>query len=200
VNVWADLYRESDVARALEAEREERRSTRALALLGLLPSGLACAGAWLALVDLARGRRRALWPASLLLSAATLGSFGLFAWRPIWSALRPLLWNLFPSRSSCRASSSSTRRRRAAAFSAGLAASRWPRRGRVGGLVLPRRAMRATGAVRFYFGEYERRGRLPAADRQRRLQCRGSTTWRRSPWPSTARRSTLAPYGARADA
>jgi hypothetical protein len=85
----ADLYRESDVARALEAEREQRRSTSVLALLGLLPTGLALLGAGLALRDVVRGGRRALFTAPLLLSVATLGSFALFAWRvPIWSALK----------------------------------------------------------------------------------------------------------------
>ena len=164
VNLWADLYRESDVARALEAEREERRSTRALALLGLLPSGLALAGCWLALRDLARGRRRALWTASLLLSAATLGSFGLFAWRvPIWSALKAsyLLGLSLPfALFLCRAIEEllgGGRRRTCAALSAGLAAVALAASAvAVDGLVLPRRAdAPATGAVRFYFGEYE---------------------------------------------
>ena len=164
LNVWADLYRESDVARALEAEREERRSTRALALLGLLPSGLALAGCWLALRDLARGRRRALWTASLLLSAATLGSFGLFAWRvPIWSALKAsyLLGLSLPfALFLCRALEELLergRRRACAVLSAGLAAVALAASGvAVDGLVLPRRAdAPATGAVRFYFGEYE---------------------------------------------
>jgi tetratricopeptide (TPR) repeat protein len=164
VNVWADLYRESDVARALEAEREERRSTTALALLGLLPSGLALAGAWLAARDAARGRRRAFWLAPLLLSAATLGSFGVFAWRvPIWSALKAsyLLGLSLPfALFLCRAIEELLvrgRRRACAALSAtlalvALAASAVA----VDGLVLPRRAdAPATGAVRFYFGEYE---------------------------------------------
>lgn len=164
VNVWADLYRESDVARALEAEREERRSTRALALLGLLPTAVALAGAGLALRDLRRGRRRAFWTAPLLLAAATLGSFGVFAWRvPIWSALKAsyllglsLPFGLFL----CRAIEEFLergRRRASAALVAGLAgvglaASLVA----VDGLVLPRRAdAPATGAVRFYFGEYQ---------------------------------------------
>jgi tetratricopeptide (TPR) repeat protein len=164
VNVWADLYRESDVARALEAEREERRSTTALALLGLLPSGLALAGAGLALRDLMRGRRRALWTAPLLLSAATLVSFGLFAWRvPIWSALKAsyLLGLSLPfALFLCRAVEELMergRRRTCAALAAGLAtvavaASLVA----IDGFVLPRRAdAPATGAVRFYFGEYE---------------------------------------------
>jgi tetratricopeptide (TPR) repeat protein len=164
VNVWADLYRESDVARALEAEREERRSTRALALLGLLPTAAALAGAGLAVRDLRRGRRRAFWPAPLLLAAATLGSFGLFAWQvPIWSALKAsyLLGLSLPfalllcraveellARGSRRAAGALCAALACVALAASLVA--------IDGLVLPRRAdAPATGAVRFYFGEYE---------------------------------------------
>ena len=163
VNVWADLYRESDVARALEAEREERRSTSLLALLGLLPSGLALAGAGLALRDLVRGRRRAFWTAPLLLSAATLGSFGVFAWRvPIWSALKAsyLLGLSLPFACFlCRAVEELQergRRRACVALMAGLAAVALAASlVAVDGLVLPRRAdAPATGAVRFFFGEY----------------------------------------------
>jgi tetratricopeptide (TPR) repeat protein len=164
VNVWADLYRESDVARALEAEREERRSTRALALLGLLPTAAAVAGAGLALRDLRRGRRRAFWTAPLLVAAATLGSFAVFAWRvPIWSALKAsyLLGLSLPfALLLCRAVEELLERGRRTACAAlvtglagvGLAASLVA----IDGLVLPRRAdAPATGAVRFYFGEYE---------------------------------------------
>jgi hypothetical protein len=163
VNVWADLYRESDVARALEAEREERRSTRALALLGLLPTAAALAGAGLALRDLQRGRRRGFWPAPLLLAAATLGSFGLFAWRvPIWSALKAsyLLGLSLPfALLLCRAVEEMLvrgARWAAGAFSAALACVALAASlVAIDGLVLPRRAdAPATGAVRFYFGEY----------------------------------------------
>lgn len=169
VNAWADLYRESDVARALEAEREERRSTRAIALLGLLPTAAALAGAALALRDLRRGRRRAFWTAPLLVAAATLGSFAVFAWRvPIWSALKAsyLLGLSLPfALFLCRAAEElqGRGRRRACAALAmglagvGLAASLVA----VDGLVLPRRAdAPATGAVRFYFGEYDAARRI----------------------------------------
>jgi hypothetical protein len=164
VNTWADLYRESDVARALEAERGERRSTTWLAWLGLLPTGLALAGAGLALRDVARGRRRALWLPLLLVSAATLGSFALFAWQvPIWSALKAsyllglsLPFALFLA----RAFEELLERGRSGACAAlalllaliALASSSVA----IDGLVLPRRAdAPATGAVRFYFGEYD---------------------------------------------
>lgn len=164
VNTWADLYRESDVARALEAERGVRRSTTWLAVLGLFPTGLALAGAGLALRDVARGRRRALWLAPLCVSAATLASFALFAWRvPIWSALKAsyllplsLPFALFLARA-FEALLEGGRRRLASglagalagvALAASLVASE--------GLVLPRRAdAPATGAVRFYFGDFD---------------------------------------------
>ena len=163
VNTWADLYRESDVARALEAEREQRRSTSVLALLGLLPTGLALLGAGLALRDVARGRRRALWTAPLLLSLATLGSFALFAWRvPIWSALKAsyllglsLPFALFLARAIEELLEHG--RRSACALLcvllAGIALA--TSLVAVDGLVLPRRAdAPASGAVSFYFGEY----------------------------------------------
>ena len=111
-----------------------------------------------------RGRRRALWTAPLLLSAATLGSFGLFAWRvPIWSALKAsyLLGLSLPfALFLCRAFEELLergRRRACAALAAGLAAVAIAASlVAVDGFVLPRRAdAPATGAVRFYFGEYE---------------------------------------------
>ena len=140
---------------------------------------MALAGAGLALRDLRRGRRRAFWTAPLLLAAATLGSFGLFAWRvPIWSALKAsyLLGLSLPfALLLCRALEELLERGRRGACAAlatglagvGLAASLVA----VDGLVLPRRAdAPATGAVRFYFGEYDGgAARLPAPDRGSRL-------------------------------
>ena len=165
VNVWADLYRESDVARALEAEREERRSTTALALLGLLPSGLALAGAGLALArpdsagGAARcGRRRCCSrrPRSAPSGCSPGASrSGRRSRPPTCSDSR------CPSRCFlCRAVEELLergRRRACAALSAGLVAVALAASlVAVDGLVLPRRAdAPATGAVRFYFGEYE---------------------------------------------
>jgi hypothetical protein len=164
VNTWADLYRESDVSRVLEAERQVRRSTRTLALLGLLPSTLAFAGAGFALADFVRGRRRALFTAPLLFAGATLASFALFSWQvPIWSALKAsyllplsLPFALFLARAlealAVRAGRAANALALAGLGAVALATSLVA----IDGLVLPRRAdAPATGAVRFYFGDYE---------------------------------------------
>ena len=58
LNVWADIFRESDVARRLEAETGKRLSTSVMALLGLAPTAAGLFGAALALGDVRRGRRR----------------------------------------------------------------------------------------------------------------------------------------------
>jgi tetratricopeptide (TPR) repeat protein len=164
LNVWADTYRESDVARALEAERGERRSTTWMALLGLLPTGLAGVGGSLALRDAWRGRRRFAYLPLLVQTAASLGAFAVFSWQvPIWSALKAsyllglsLPFALFLARGlEGLASLPVAWPRRVvppllvgvAAAASAVAATGW---------VLPRRAdAPASGAVRFYFGEYD---------------------------------------------
>jgi tetratricopeptide (TPR) repeat protein len=164
LNVWADTYRESDVERALEAERGRRRSTQLMAVLGLLVTAVACAGAVLALRDVRRGRRRAIYLPLLLQTAASLAAFAVFAWRvPLWSALKSsyllgvsLPYALFVARSFEALAAGSRRWPRAllplGVAGVALAASVVA----IDGLVLPRRANSpATGAVRFYFGEYE---------------------------------------------
>ncbi len=164
LNVWADTYRESDTERALEADRQRRRSTQLMALLGLVPTGAAIAGAILALGDVWRGRRRAVYVTMLVQAAASLSAFAIFAWRvPIWSALkasylfglslpcalfvaraaeallaRPVVWHrwLLPSVL-------------AGVFAAAAVVA-------TSGAVLPMRAdAPASAAVRFYFGEHE---------------------------------------------
>jgi tetratricopeptide (TPR) repeat protein len=169
LNVWADTYRESDVERALEAERGPRRSTQIMATLGLLPTAVAFAGAGLALGDVRRGRRRAVYLPLLLQTALSLATFAVFAWRvPLWSALKSsyllglsLPYAVFMARSF-------------EALASGRAAWQWAAPGAalavvslaaclVGteGALLPRRAdAPATGAVRFYFGEYEQARRV----------------------------------------
>jgi tetratricopeptide (TPR) repeat protein len=163
LNVWADTYRESDVERALEAERGARRSTQLMALLGLLATAVAFAGAGLALGDVRRGRRRAVYLPLLLQTALSLAAFAVFAWRvPIWSALKSsyllglsLPYALFTARSFEALAGWPGRWQRAwlpvAVAGVALAASVVA----TDGLVLPRRANSpAAGAVRFYFGEY----------------------------------------------
>jgi len=164
LNVWADIFRESDVERALDAERADRPSTRWMALLGLFPTALAGLGAALAIRDAWKGRRRFIYVPLLLLAGATLASFSVFAWRvPIWSALKAsyllglsLPYGVFVARGFEAFAARGPLWLRAgppvlfgaiSALAAVIA---------LDGVVLPRRAdAPATGAVRFYFGEYE---------------------------------------------
>jgi tetratricopeptide (TPR) repeat protein len=169
LNVWADIFRESDVERSLVAERSELPSTTLMALLGLFPTALAWFGAALAMRDAWEGRRRPVYVPLLLLAGATLASFAVFAWRvPIWSALKAsyllglsLPYAVFVAR---------------AVEGIAVAGPVWWRAGppalfgavsalaaivALEGVVLPRRAdAPATGAVRFYFGEYEAASRV----------------------------------------
>ena len=163
LNVWADIFRESDVARALDAEGARRRSTSWMAGLGILPTVLALFGAVVAAGEARRGRRSFIHLPLLLLAGATVAAFALFAWRvPIWSALKasyllglslPYAWFLV-----CAAEHLAARSPRwsravvpgtvaVVAAAAAVVATE--------GVVLPRRAdAPATGAVRFYFGEF----------------------------------------------
>jgi Tfp pilus assembly protein PilF len=169
LNVWADIYRESDVERALLSERTTPAMTTWLPLLGLVPTVLAGLGVLLALRDVRLGRRRAEYIPMLLLASATVVSFVFFTWRvPIWSAVKasyllglslpygvflaraveglsqrgPGWWRPFPATAVALVA--------AAAGVTGLV-----------GVVQPRRAdAPATGAVRFHFGEYADASRI----------------------------------------
>ncbi len=89
LNTWGDSYRESDVERALVAQRRQQRTLGAMAALGLLPTGLALAGAGLSARDFWRGERRAVLAPVGLLAAAGLSAFVVFSWQvPLWSALK----------------------------------------------------------------------------------------------------------------
>jgi tetratricopeptide (TPR) repeat protein len=164
LNVWTDSFRESDVARALEAEREERRSSSFMAGLGLAPTAVALVGALLAARDVRRGRRRSVYVPLLLLSAAVLGAFAVFAWRvPIWSALKAsyllglsLPYGVFVARAAESLASRAAVWQRAAVPVVVAAVSLAAAVVAAPGVVLPHRAdAPATGAVRFYFGEYD---------------------------------------------
>jgi tetratricopeptide (TPR) repeat protein len=165
LNVWADTYRESDVARALEAESGERRSTTLMALLGLLPTALFALGSALALRDVMRGRRREVYVPLLVQTAASLAAFALFTWRvPIWSALKAsylfglsLPFGLFLARGVEGRLAAAPGWRRALLPTALALVAAVASLVAVDGLVLPRRAdAPATGAVHYYFGETER--------------------------------------------
>jgi tetratricopeptide (TPR) repeat protein len=178
LNVWADIFRESDVERALDAERSKRSSTRWMSLLGIFPTGLAGLGAALALRDVRNGRRRTVYVPLLLLAGATLASFAVFAWRvPIWSALKAsyllglsLPYGVFLARAVESLAARGPLWWRAGPLALVGAISAAAAVVALEGVVLPRRAdAPAAGALRFHFGEYEaaRRvyGRLIAGSR-----------------------------------
>ena len=164
LNVWADTYRESDVARVLEAEREERRSTTWMALLGLGPTALAGWGALLAARDVRRGRRRGVYLPLAVQGAAALVAFVAFTWRvPLWSALKAsyLLGLSLPFAVALARGVEGCLGLRSRPLRAGVCASLCGVAGAAAavasvGLVLPRRAdAPAAGALHFYFGEYD---------------------------------------------
>ncbi len=164
LNVWADTQRESDVARALEAEREARRSTRVMALLGLLPSAAAIAGAAFALGDVRRRRRQTVYIPLLLLCGISLAAFVRFTWGvPTWAAVKAsyllvlsIPYALFLARSAEYLAERRHRWQRALLPVGVSAAALGALVVGTDGVVLPRRAdAPATGAVRFYFGEYD---------------------------------------------
>jgi tetratricopeptide (TPR) repeat protein len=158
-DAWADVFRESDVERALQSHP----SARGMLLAGLLPTGIFAAGALLAVGDVRRGRRREIYVAILVQALLTLGAFAVFAWRvPIWSALKAsyLMGLSLPLAAFTARALEEVGRRfgrtRALTVVAALAAV-WAAAAVVGlaGAVRPLRAdAPATGAVRFYFGEY----------------------------------------------
>jgi hypothetical protein len=163
LNVWADTYRESDVARALEAEREERRSTTWMGLLGLVATALALVGGALAARDVRQGRRREVYLPLAVQAAVSLAAFAFFTWRvPLWSALKasylfglslPFAVALARALEGCL-DSGRLPRVLAPASLVGVASA--ASAVATVGLVLPRRAdAPAMGAVRFYFGESE---------------------------------------------
>jgi Flp pilus assembly protein TadD len=169
LNVWADIFRESDVERALDTERAKRPAMTRMALAGLLPTAIAVFGAALALRDVRRGRRRPVYVPLFLLAGATLASFALFVWRvPIWSALKAsyllglsLPYGVFVARGVESLAASGPLWRRAGAPAAAAVVSLAAAVVALEGVVLPARAdAPATGAVRFYFGEYEAASRV----------------------------------------
>ncbi|MGH0031300.1 MAG: hypothetical protein ACQGVC_16000 [Myxococcota bacterium] len=153
-NVWADVFRESDVARAFSAHP----GAGWMAGAGLLPTVLFLLGAGLALRDVRAGRRRSVYIPLLVHAAAVLGAFAVFAWRvPIWSALKSsyllglsLPFGVFLARALLSAPARPW-------LLGGLAAVGLASAGMgTEGLVLPRRAdAPATAAVRFYFGDLD---------------------------------------------
>jgi len=161
-NTWFDTHYETDRDRVLLLERGTPAVARALIALGLLPTGLAGAGAALALRDALRGRRRAVYLPLLWLALGMVAAQGLFAWRvPTWAAVKAsyllpaaLAFALFVARGF---ESLAARAPRAASVSlAGLVATAGlASLVAVEGLAIPRRIDAPTaGAAHFAFGEY----------------------------------------------
>jgi Flp pilus assembly protein TadD len=163
-NVWADVFRESDVARALAVPTSSGR----MALLGVGPTLLFLFGVGLGVGDLRRGRRRSEYGVLLVMIAVNLAVFAVFTWRvPIWSALKSsyLLGLSLPFGAfTARGLGALAERGVAARALAGgwlgimaLAACALAAEG----VMLPRRAdAPAMGAVYYHFGEYPAARRL----------------------------------------
>jgi len=164
LDVWAGVFREDDVVPTPAAQRRERRWATAMALLGLLPTALFGAGTLLALGDVRRGRRRAVYGPLLLLGVATGAGFALFAWQvPTFGALKgsyllglSLPYGVFAARGAegwlarVRARPGAWLPAAAIAVPALVAVV-----ATVPGWTRPRRAdAPAAGALHFYFGEY----------------------------------------------
>jgi hypothetical protein len=160
-NVWADIFRESDLERALHPPGFGGW----MALAGLIPSALALLGAGWALRDLWRGRRRTVYVVMWCQTLLCLVAFASFSWIvPIWSALKSTYllglsvpWAVFLARGVEGLASRPRRTMHVLAALAlaatGLAASAIA----ASGVLLPRRAdSPASAAVYFYFGEYAR--------------------------------------------
>jgi tetratricopeptide (TPR) repeat protein len=159
-DAWADVFRESDVERALVSHA----AGRAMLFAGLFPSALAAAGALLALRDVRRGRRRSVYVALWVHAVVTLVAFALFSWWvPIWSALKAsyllglsLPFGVFLARGVEAIATRSQPALRVASFAALAAIALGSCVVGLSGAVRPRRAdAPATAAVHFYFGEYD---------------------------------------------
>jgi len=164
-DVWADVFRESDVERVLVAHS----TGRAMLIAGLFPSALAVAGAALALRDVRRGRRRAVYVVLGIHAAVTLAAFALFSWRvPIWSALKAsyllglsLPFGVFLARGVEAIATGSRPQLRVASYAALALIALASCVVGLSGALRPRRAdAPATAAVHFYFGEHEAARRI----------------------------------------
>jgi tetratricopeptide (TPR) repeat protein len=157
--VWADIFRESDEERALRVPA----AAGWLAAIGLAPTAIAFLGSWLALGDVRRGRRRAVYLVLLFQTLASLIAFGVFAWCvPIWSALKSTYllglspaWGAFLARGVEGLAAREGRGWRLAPLLALAGVAVATSVANLSGVGLPRRAdAPATGAVYFYFGDY----------------------------------------------
>jgi len=171
ISIWADTLRESDAALTPEQKSRERRPMAWMVRLGVVPTLLTFLGVGLAVRDVLRGRRRDTYLVLLLLTGAALGAFGLFAWRvPSWPAVRSsylltlsVPYAVFLARSMEFLGTREARWQRVAAPVAVVVVVLASSVVETIGVVLPRRHdAPATGALHYYFGEYEAARRIYA--------------------------------------
>jgi len=168
LSVWAEIFRESDSSRRLEAQIQKRSSSTLIAILGLLPTALMAFGASLAARDVYRGRRREVYVTMLAALALGIVTMILYSWVvPRWPAIKAayifflaLPFAVFLARSIEALTARSPPWRvvlpgTLAAFALLSAAIN------TSGLVVPQRAHSpAMGAVWYYFGQYDEARRL----------------------------------------
>jgi len=164
ISIWADTYRESDAVLTPEQKRRERRPMAWMVTLGIVPTLLACFGGALAVRDVFGGRRREVYVVVLLLTGATFAAFLLYAWIvPRWPAVRSsylltlsLPYALFLARAVEFLATRPVRWQRVAAPVALALVALAGAAVETIGVVLPRRRdAPATGALHYYFGEYD---------------------------------------------
>jgi tetratricopeptide (TPR) repeat protein len=184
LNMWSDSFRAWTFP-PKQRNDEIRIASSVLALLGLIPTLLAVAGALLALRDVRAGRRVFVYTPLLCLAAVTLAVYTVFAWRvPIYSATKAsylfnlsLPYGVFLARS-VEALVTSGRRAAPRAAVAGVAiASAVAAVIFTAGAIFPRLIdSEFVGAVHFQVGDYEK-ARKPYSLRMGLFGARGQTHW-----------------------
>lgn len=161
---WADLYRETAIARSPAAHRNDLDWSARMTWVGVLPTLLVLAGAGALGRDVLRGRGGAAGTTVLLLAAGNVAAFGLHAvWTPTWAAAKAsyllggsLAFGIFAARGALLLRALWPRGGGPAALAvvaaSGLAAAAVA----VEGFVLtPRGESPAVGAAHYQFGEYD---------------------------------------------
>ena len=159
-STWADVYRQNDVAATAESRRAELRWRSVMLVLGVVPTCIAALGFGLALRDVRRGRRRAVYVPVLVLAVANAAAFAGHAQvTPTWAALKAyyllgasIAYGVFLARA---AETLATRGLGALAPTAVGVAAVGAMALATEGAVLPARGdSPAAGPVHFYFEEY----------------------------------------------
>lgn len=171
ISIWADTLRESDAVLTPEQKRRERRPMVWMVRLGVIPTLLTLFGVSLAVRDVVRGRRCDTYLVLLLLTGAALGAFGLFTWIvPSWPAVRSsylltlsVPYAVFLARAVEFLANRNARWQRVAAPVALVFVALAGSVVETIGVVLPRRHdAPATGALHYYFAEYQAARRIYA--------------------------------------